>query len=219
MRILFIHGFGETPAIFSSIAPAIGREQVFIDLWMELGTAKQEKLNVFNFAKKLVEKYTVSSQDCVIGHSLGGWIAYYMKWHCGCAIVQIASFTDFTHLLIPIRSGKTIYWLARKGLLFNKTINWLSMLPFRKLPSRQVHLDNIYRLTSANKEAIVKQLQLMYEPVPAIDVMPDLRIHALKDTIVKPPSESFRTVPGDHYSLLTCPETVIRPILELLKTH
>ncbi len=93
------------------------------------------------------------------------------------------------------------------------------MLPFRKRPSRQVHLDNIYRLTCANKEAIVKQLQLMYEPVQVIDVMPDLRIHALKDIIVKPPSESFQTVPGDHYSLVTYPETVIRPILELLKTH
>jgi hypothetical protein len=217
MRILFIHGFGETPAIFTGIAPAIGREQVFIDLWVELGSETQENLNVSDFAKKLVEKYTVSSQDCVIGHSLGGWIAYFMKQQCGCYIVQIASFTDFNHLLIPIRQPKLIYWLARKGLLFNSIFNWLSILPYRKMKSRQVHIDNIYRLRSANKEAVVKQLQLMYEPVPAIDVTPDLRIHALKDSLVKPPLESCKIVPGDHYSLITHPEAVLAPIQELLK--
>jgi hypothetical protein len=131
--------------------------------------------------------------------------------------VQIASFTDFNHLLIPIRQPKLIYWLARKGLLFNEITNWLSMLPYRKLSSRQVHLDNICRLTRANKEAVVKQLQLMYEQVPVIDVAPDLRIHALKDGLVKPPLESYKIVPGDHYSLVTHPEAVLIPILELLK--
>ncbi len=72
MRIFFIHGFGETPAIFRNISSAIGREQVFIDLWVELDTENQENLNVVLFAKRLVEKYTVSSQDFVVGHSLGG---------------------------------------------------------------------------------------------------------------------------------------------------
>jgi hypothetical protein len=216
MRIFFIHGFGETPAIFEHIAPAIGGQQVFINLWEELGTEKQQKLNVFDFAKKLVQKNTISNHDWVIGHSLGGWIAYYMKQLCGCHIVQIASFTDFNKVNLPIRSPKTAYWLVNKGLFFNHFMKWLYDLPYRGLPSRQVNKEIFARLIAAGRQAVVNQLQLMYEPVTSISLVPDLRIHALKDTIVKPPAESFCQVPGDHYCLVTHPAAVTTPILDLL---
>ena len=216
MRIFFIHGFGETPAIFEHVAPAIGGEQVFINLWEELGTEKQQKLNVFDFAKKLVQKYTVCNQDCVIGHSMGGWIAYYIKHHSACRIVQIASFTNIKKIITPIRSPKLAYWVVANGFFFNGFVRWLNIRQYAGLPSLQVNTDNFDRVMNAPKINVIKQLKLWYEPVPQIPVAPDLRIHALQDVLVKPPDESFYEVPGDHYSLVTHPEAVIAPILDLL---
>ena len=51
-----------------------------------------------------------------------------------------------------------------------------------------------------------------------ITVMPDLRIHAKGDHIIKPPDEPYVLVPGDHFSLYTYPETVYRPIVDFISS-
>ena len=219
MRIFFIHGFGEKPDIFSNIAPAIGGEQVFIDVWHELENEKQEGLNVAVFAKKLADQYKVNNTDWIIGHSMGGWIAYYMKYYCGCHIVQLSSFTDFKKVVTPVHSRKLVYRLVDKGLFFNPFMKWLFTTPYRKLPSCEVHTANFSRLAAGERKAAIKQLMLIFEPAPAIAVLPNLRIHAVKDAIVKPPDEQFYEVPGDHYALVTHAAAVIKPILKLLETQ
>ena len=219
MRIFFIHGFGETPAIFDKIAPAIGGEQVFVDVWKMLEAEDQQALDVYTFAKKMVVIYNIVPADLIIGHSMGGWIAYHIKYLTGCRIVQLASFTNLRKVVAPIRSPKIIYWLVNKGFLFNGVVRWLNVKMYSGLPSMQTHLDNFGRLHTAPKIAAIKQLKLIFEPLDTIQAVPELRIHALKDPIVKPPDEPFYQVPGDHYTLVTHPETVIAPILQLLQTN
>ena len=41
-RIVFIHGFGENESVFKHIAPAIGGEQVFINVWNILGNSRKD---------------------------------------------------------------------------------------------------------------------------------------------------------------------------------
>ncbi|MEP6845656.1 MAG: alpha/beta hydrolase [Panacibacter sp.] len=214
MRIIFIHGLGEDESIFKNISPAIGHEQVFLNVWNILGNAKHEGLNVFNFSKKIAGQYSISSNDWVIGHSMGGRIAYYLKHHTGCHIIQIASATNIMDRYItPIRSGKIAYWFTRNGIGFNNFQKWFYVRKYKGMPSQQIFAETFSNLIKGNKECIISQLKLIYEPVPAIDVVPDLRIHALKDALVKPPREPFHEVPGDHFSLITHPEEVIKPIL------
>lgn len=217
MRIIFIHGFGEDESIFNNIAPAIGEDQVFVNVWDILGNERQAGLNVYDFSKKLVEKYSINKTDWVIGHSMGGWIAYYIKHHTGCGIIQIASWTNFDHVISPIRSGKIIYWLVRKRLYLNNFQKWLFVKTYNGLPSRQIFIDTFNNLINGNKECAINQLKLVIEKVPAINVVPDLRIHALQDTVVRFPKEPFYKVSGDHFTLITHPAEVIKPILEILK--
>ena len=219
MRIIFIHGLGENESIFKNIAPALGNEQLLLNVWNILGNEKHEGLNVFNFSKKIAEQYNISSNDWVIGHSMGGWIAYYIKHHTNCRIIQIASSTNIDRFITPIRSGKIAYWLTRNGFIFNSFLKWLNVKRYEGLPSQQIFAETFTDLMKGNKECIISQLKLIYEPVPAIDVVPDLRIHALKDALLKPPKEPFYKVPGDHFSLITHPEEVIKPILEILNKH
>ncbi len=219
MRIIFIHGLGENESIFKNIAPAIGNEQLFLNVWDILGNEKQEGLNVYNFSKKIAAQYNISSNDWVIGHSMGGWIAYYIKHHTNCRIIQIASSTNIDRAITPIRSGKIAYWLTRNGLIFNNFLKWLNVKQYKGLPSQQILAETFTNLINGNKECVISQLKLIYEAVPAINVVPDLRIHALKDALVKPPKEPFHEVPGDHFSLITHPEEVIKPILERLMKH
>ena len=220
MRIIFIHGLGESESIFKKISPKIGHEQVFLNVWNILGNERQEGLNVFNFSKKIAAQYNIGSNDWVIGHSMGGWIAYYLKHHTGCHIIQIASATNIMdRYMTPIRSGKLMYWLTRNGLAFNNFQKWFYVRKYNGMPSQQAFAEAFSNLVNGNKECVTSQLKLIYEPVPAIDVVPDLRIHALKDALLKPPIEPYYEVPGDHFSLITYPEEVIKPILEILQKY
>ena len=219
MRIIFIHGLGENEGIFKNIAPAIGHEQLLLNVWDILGNEKQKGLNVLNFSQKLIEKYSITSNDWVIGHSMGGWIAYHIKHYTGCRIIQIASCTNFDRIVSPIRSGKPIYWLVKKRLYLNNFQKWFFGKTYKGLPSKQIFDETFDALINGNRECIVSQLKLIFEPVLKISLEPDLRIHALKDPIVKAPKEPFHEVPGDHFSLITHPEQVIKPILERLKKY
>jgi pimeloyl-ACP methyl ester carboxylesterase len=217
-RIIFIHGFGEKPNVFDQIAPSIGGQQIFIDVWSVLGNAPRPNLNIVDFSQELINRFSIDKEDVVIGHSMGGWIAYHIKQHTGCRIVQIGSWTEFDRILSPIKTGKTIYWMVRRGWYINRFQKWLFVrLNYKNAPSRAYFESTFEDLITGNKENIVSQLKLMFEPVPTSNIQPDLRIHARKDSVIKYPREAFHEVPGDHFTLVTHPDTVIKPILDFLK--
>jgi hypothetical protein len=219
MRLIFIHGFGENESIFSKIAPQLGGEQVFINVWKVLGNEERPNLNVIDFSQELVNKFLITPTDVVIGHSMGGWIAHHIKHHIGCLVVQIGSWTHFDRVISPIKSRKTMYWLVRNGLYLNLFNKWLFvMLNYRNLPSRPIFEEIFEDLIQGNKTNIISQLKLIFEPVPHLSVQPDLRIHARKDRVIKYPRENFHEVSGDHFTLYTQPEEVIKPIIEFLES-
>jgi Alpha/beta hydrolase family len=217
MRLIFIHGFGENESIFSKIAPELGGQQVFINVWKALGNEERPNLNVIDFSQELVNKFLITPADVVIGHSMGGWIAHHIKHHVGCRIVQIGSWTHFDRLISPIKNGKIIYWLVRNGLYINRFQKWLFVrLNYRNAPSRSIFENTFEDLIQGNKTNVISQLKLMFEPVPHIATEPELRIHAHKDMVIKYPREVFYEVSGDHFTLYTQPEEVIKPIRAFL---
>lgn len=217
MKIYFIHGFGENEHIFDKIAPALSYPKIFVNVWEMLGNEPIEGLNVLNFAKVVVEKYNILPEDLVIGHSMGGWIAHHIKHFANCPIVQIGSWTEKDRVIAPTRNPKIVYFLCRKRLYINDfTLNLFSRL-YKGKPSLEIFRDSFIRLINADNQAVINQLMLIFEPVEPIQTKPDLRIHAMKDRVIKPPKETFHLVPGDHFTLITHPDTVIEPILEMIR--
>lgn len=212
--MIFIHGFGEHESIFSKIAPFIPGEHTFLNVWELLGDQPLPDINVLVFAKTLVEKYGIISQDIIIGHSMGGWIAWHIKHFTGSPVVQIASWTDTDRPYLPVKSVKMIYWLVRNGLFFNRFMKRLfSSKGYKDKPSKQIYEETFDRLIYGNKENVINQLRLILTPSPERPtVQPDLRIHARADLVVRPPREAFREVPGDHFTLYTHPEAVYEPV-------
>ncbi len=217
MRIFFIHGFGENENIFEKIAPTIGGNQIFINVWNEVGNIPQPELNVLAFAKKLSQNYTITENDVVIGHSMGGRIGLHIKHFSNCKLIQIASWTNPDRVISPIKNRETLYWLTKYGIYLNRFTKWLAVRKgFKNKPSRQIFEQTIDALIAGNKHCVVNQLRLIFEPVEAINIEPELRIHAKADNIIRKPKTDFYEVPGDHFTLVTYPETVVKPILEFL---
>jgi hypothetical protein len=221
MRIIFIPGFGEDELIFSRIAPLIPGDKLILNSWTLLGDEPKPDINAFKFAKEVIERYNVSGSDIIIGHSMGGWIAYHIKHLIGCRIIQIASFTNRNRIRPPVIDHTSVYWSVKHGIVFNSFTLWITgLLHYYTAPSKEIYCYVTERLKNGNKENVNNQLRINYATVnEVITVAPDLRIHSPVDGIVKPPKESYYKVPGDHFTLYTHPAEVSAPIIDFLNNQ
>lgn len=219
MRLIFIPGFGEDPSIFDKIHPHLAGEKLFLDNWQLVGNQSRRDLNVLQYARELIGKYGISRNDVVIGHSMGGWIARHIKHLVGCRIIQISSWTDGRKVITPVRNRHLIYLFTKSGLVYNPlTKRLIVWKDFRNKPSRPIFSSVVENLVRRNRNNVVNQLRLIFNPVKeGVSVNPDLRIHARADTVIGYPDEDTIEVPGDHFSLYIHPEKVYPPIVSFLK--
>src|SRR3954466_9865021 len=147
MRVFFVPGFGEETSIFDKIESFVDGEKVFIDNWKLLEKVPQKGLTVVVYAKYLVELFKIKKEDIIIGHSMGGWIGWYIKYLTGSRVIQIASWTDSRKLLtVPIERN-VMYWLAKRGFGFNKLVlHVLVWLHYKHKPSKEIFIAIFERL-------------------------------------------------------------------------
>ncbi|MCC9168075.1 alpha/beta fold hydrolase [Pontibacter harenae] len=221
MRVFLVPGFGEDASIFDKIYPHLPGEKIFLNPWELLGNQPRPELNALQYAKQLVNWHAIKQEDILIGHSTGGWVALYIKHILNCSIIQISSWTEKEKVVKPSTNTKLVYWLTKKGLLFNSlTKRLLIKKNYQGKPSAPVFAFVFDKLIKGNKNNVNNQLRLIFNDVPEpVTVEPDIRIHAKPDNIVKYPDQPFLEVPGDHFSLYTHPEEVYAPIVAFLEVR
>lgn len=213
-RTVFITGLGEDEFIFEKIAGAFPGEKLFISLWNELPERHVPHLNVLDFARELAAKYHLTASDLLVGHSTGGWLAIHLKQVAGAGVIQLASWTDRSKVIVPITNRQLIYLAAQTGLYLNRyVLHYASRKNYHGKPSRGVFERVFRRLITGNRANAVNQLRLIFNPVPErLLVEPDLRIHARGDGVVRFPDGPVQEVPGDHFALYTHHEAVTASI-------
>jgi len=219
MRIIFIPGFGEDEFIFSRIAPLFDGDKLLLNSWKLLGNEPRDNFNALKFAEEFISKYHITGRDILIGHSMGGWIAYHVKHLINCPIIHVASMTNTDRIIPPVFNHPVAYWLIKKDLVFNSFTQWLSAtIVYNNRNSKGIFLYIVDLLKKGNKENVINQLKVVLNPVnEVITEQPDLRIHSKGDTILKPPREPYYEVTGDHFTLYTHPKEVYLPIADFLR--
>ena len=218
MRIFLIPGLGEDEFIFDKILDALPGEKQVLSLWKLLPNKAEKSLNASSFAGALIQRFNINSDDLVIGHSTGGWVGLHLKNQTGCGLVQIASWTGRRNVITPVANRRLIYFAAASGLYFNRfVLRYALKKNYRQQPSAPVFKTVFTRLITGNRANAVNQLRLVFNPVSdRINVSPDVRIHAKRDTIIRFPEGQVCEVPGDHFCLYTFPEKVLPPILQFI---
>ena len=219
MKLIFIHGFVENSTIFDEIRKTITLgEQIALNLEKDFADWHDapNDMDVQKLALHLIQKYKITAQDCVIGHSMGGWIAAYIKQNVGCKSILLASLTDQTKLLSPLTNLTLLKYSVRWGITQSSImVNYLKNR-YHFVGSKQLYDGLIDGLKVMDKKYIFQQLQVLFAKVPSLSITLDLRVHAHKDNIVRFPDESFVEVPGDHFSLVFHPKEVCDAVLGLL---
>jgi pimeloyl-ACP methyl ester carboxylesterase len=213
-RLILIHGYAEDPTIFDALLPLISSGNVLaisveseFDRWPAKTPVNAHALAVF-----LANQYTITADDTIIGHSMGGWIAINIKAVTGASVVQIASFTNQRKIVTPVYHAGTLRFLANAGLL--QTRFSIAIVKYRYPFHESRALNNLLlnRLRAMRRAYIAWQLSVLFAPVPPLRVSPDLRIHATADNIVRPPDEPYTEVSGDHFCLVFHPMAVAQVI-------
>jgi esterase/lipase len=219
MKLLFIHGFVEDHTIFNEVRKTITQgEQIALDLEKELADWHDapENLDVQKMASYLIEKYKITAQDCVIGHSMGGWIAAYMKQESGCKAILLASLTDQQKLITPLTNLTLIKYLLKFGIFQSSAMESFLKKEYKFQESKKLYDSLIDGLIKMDKKILFQQCQILFEKVEPVTITPDLRIHAKKDNIVRFPDENFVEVSGDHFSLIYHTQQVVSAIQKIL---
>lgn len=220
MRIIFIPGFGEDETIFSNIAPLIPGNKLILNSWTLLGNQPRKNTNAIIFAQEVIERYNLTKDDILIGHSMGGWIAYHIKHLINCPLVHVGSMTNTNRIIPPVANTGILYSAVKKGLIFNYFLQYVAVFfDYRNKPSKDIFIYITNMLIKGNKDNVNNQLKVILAPVEKTSVQPDLRIHSKKDRILKPPKEPYYEVSGDHFTLYTHPREVARPILSFLDNY
>ncbi len=219
MKLFFIHGFAENFTIFDEIRKTItAGEQIALNLEEDFSAWHNapEDMDVQKLALHLIQKYEITAQDCVIGHSMGGWIASYIKQNVGCKAILLASLTNQAKLLSPLSNLTLLKYFVRWGITQSSVmVNYLKNM-YHFSASKQLYDDLIDDLAVMNKKCLFQQMQVLFAQAPPLTITPDLRVHARKDNIVRFPDEVFVEVPGDHFSLIFHPKEVSEAVLKVL---
>lgn len=210
MRTFLIPGFGEEPWIFDPLLGALPGTKILIGHSDLIGAMLRPDYHVQDYAHQLIQTHDIGPHDLLIGHSMGGWVAYAIKQVTGSRVVQIASWTDPAKVVSPVENADLIYWAARNHLYFNRynkaLITWMA---YRGKPSAPVFGRIFQNLIDSPTAYVVNQLRIIFAGVTFDHPQPpELRIHSQADTIVRTPDEPFHEVPGDHFNLYTHPEEV-----------
>lgn len=219
-RLVLVHGYTETSAIFAPLLPLLpaGLPVVAVELpaalagWQPLGP-----VNVVSVARRLAEVYQLTAADVVLGHSMGGWLAAYLKQEIGCTAVLLSGFTHPNRIVARKWNLRLLQLAVHAGLVQSR---WFSTRVKRRYPfaeSRALYHQLVEDTRLLSRHHLYQQLQVLFAPAPPLTVKPDLRLHARQDHIIRPPKAPYVEISGDHFGHYFYPQQVVAALQPWLR--
>ncbi|GAA4499005.1 hypothetical protein GCM10023172_16970 [Hymenobacter ginsengisoli] len=219
-RLILLHGYTEDATIFDPLLPLLPAFGQVLALELEAEFAHwrpASPVNVVSLATHLAARHRIGPTDVLLGHSMGGWIAAHLKQQTGATAILLSSFTDQAKIVSSIRSPRLLGLYAHLGLVQSR---WLNRYFLRRYPhdeSRALHGQLVAGMGRFRRRYVAQQLGVLFAPVPPLTTQPELRLHALADTVVRPPDEPFVELPGDHFAHYFYPELAAEAIHQALR--
>lgn len=213
-RFILIHGNVDVPASFDSLLPLLPPgPQRCIDLEHTFNAWETDRhVNVVEVARALARTYAIGPDDVLIGHSMGGWIVAHLKAQTGAQAIQLSSWTNPRKINAPIRNLKVLKAVVDSGLFQHRLVISAAKTLYPFQASRERAHTTLDRLERMNPAYLFWQYQVIFAPAPPLTTLPDLRIHAHRDPVIRVPDEPFIAVPGDHVPHRVYPAAVAAAI-------
>ncbi|WP_375419488.1 alpha/beta fold hydrolase [uncultured Hymenobacter sp.] len=220
-RLFLLHGYVEDRTIFDPLRPLLpsAARAALVDVELEDAFGKWQPrgpLNAATLATHLIRLYQIRSQDVLIGHSMGGWIAAHIKQQVGCPVVLLGAFTDQAKIVSKIRSPLLLGLAVKTGLIHSQYVVRRTKRNYRRDESRALHAQLTDGMTRYGRRYVHQQLLVLFAPAPPLTITPELRLHARRDNIIRPPDEPYVELPGDHFAHYYYPQAAAEAIARVL---
>ncbi len=218
-RIFLLPGFGEDHRAFRNLAPYL-RDKfnlIHVDYRPLLRRMNHLEVDQQLLATNLVEYYNIHPDDRLIGHSMGGFFSYNIAAHQGNPVAMLGAFSDSNKIIRMTESKPINYSMVASGILKTPVMRFYISQRGRQGRVKDEMLDVQRNFKSFSNDDLVKMLTLSYSEMPPPALREPLRIHALDDTVIRPPDEPFHQVKGGHFSLIFHPEQVYEGMEDWLR--
>lgn len=182
-----------------------------------LNAFPNDKFRVADFVSKLIDYYSISPDDIIIGHSTGGWIAAWVNHLQQNPVILLSAFTDRNKVMAKgvVHRPLLRRFLVKSGLYYSSFAKRRIARQYKNMPSREAVSVFLRSYDTFNKDYVLKMLNIIASKEKP-EYKEILRLHGLEDRILAVPDEPFTEIPGDHFSLYTYPIEVVKPIAEAL---
>lgn len=221
-RLLLLHGYTEDASIFDPLRPLLPAQASLVDVGLEDALRQWPRgrpVHAGTVAGLLAERYAIGPDDVLLGHSMGGWLAAHIKQQTGATAILLSSFTNQRKIVSSFRSLRVLGFLVKTGLLQSAYMRarFKRLYPFDE--SRAVHAALTDGMVHHRRPYVYQQLQVLFAPAPELTAQPELRLHARRDNIIRPPDEAYVEIPGDHFSHVLYPEPTAAAVRSFLESH
>jgi len=202
-RILFFPGFGEDAFAFDELKAFFPKDiLVDIDYRPILDKFTFPFISPKVFAKNLIKYYKIHPHDKLIGHSMGGYFAFYIREIQANEICMIGAFSD------PAKIRHAVPQFPRATSLFNLTglIKTRYVKNYLLKRTKGDELKHILEKTVNNFDnfsnlQLAKMNEMCFFPTVHSTQPNPLRLHDKADRVVEAPEEPYIQIGGGHFLL------------------
>lgn len=219
-KIYLLPGFGEDAFVFDALKVYFKNYKLIdVNYRKSLDDIKYSEIDVWLFAKKLIKEYEITTNDILIGHSMGGYFSFVIRELISCEIVMVASFSDPNKVRRAVNKKWVNLAIAKLGLLGTSFFQNVLLKPSKgKYFEKEVE-KVVRNFSSFSRSQISKMMKLSFGKPIISNLENPLRIHAKDDVIVRPPDEKYAVCSLGHFCLILEDKVIAEIILSELQKN
>ena len=216
-RIFLFPGFGEDAYCFDELLPYLQKShELFpVDYRPVLDKFTFPLISRMQFCHAIIRYYGIKKQDKIIGHSMGGYLAFQIREIIYNDICLVGSFCDPQKIIqfFP-QSPRLSQLVAGSGLIKTDFLRNFLLSKIQDERIKTVQEKVMRNMKSFSNTQLALMLEVSYESKIISEQVNPLRIHAKTDKVVLPPDESYIEVDGGHFCMNLYPEQVASAMKE-----
>ncbi len=210
-RILLLHGFGDDERSYEVLIPQLPEtlQPEYVDYYTLCDDLPLKEVTAASYARRIIEKHQVTSDDILLGHSMGGYIAHAIRQQVDAPCVFIGSFSDPKKVRYPVM----YFWLIRLAIFLGFFTTWFlrlgGWLKYRNAEGNEEATISAEALGRQTRHSLYRLLRTFFVDPPPPTPVPELAFHGTEDDVVAPPDFVHLAMAGNHFINRTRVEIIV----------
>jgi len=212
-KIFLFPGYGEDAYIFDKLRNDFSN-YILVNINYRKPLSKYTLLNtnVDNLANAIIEEYGITSNDTLLGHSLGGFISLAIQSKLDNKVILVSSFCD-TNKIRRITYNKSLTYLYTiTNFIKSKIVRDRILKTCKGKYYEEELMKSVDNFKTYSGVELTKLSIISFSGKLPFNNEKTIFIHAKDDRIVSLPDDKFFEVKGSHFTHIFDKDNVLKII-------